>query len=308
VNLLKSPVRRTTAILAGAVLGMAGAVAFAAPASAHHPIVNAGSKCQNADGSWQVEWRVRNSEADLEGEIAAVETVPNIAIPGIAVGVKLPKRNDGVVTGIQQLPADVESSTLKVKGHWVRNGQSIEQWQSDTVSKPKKRCEPTPPSNPPSTPPSTPPSSAPPSNPPTSTPPAEEPGAPTPIVEADCDSITLGMDNPDDGVEIKLEFTTSKGEKRALTIAPGEKKTEKFSATPGFKITIKITVGEESATETVTYEKPEDCDSSGGGAGEPELPLTGAAAGGIAGGAALLLGVGGALFLMARRRKVKFTA
>jgi hypothetical protein len=45
-----------------------------------------------------------------------------------------------------------------------------------------------------------------------------------------------------------------------------------------------------------------DNGSSGG------LPVTGAAAGGIAGGAAVLLAAGGVLFVMARRRKVKFTA
>lgn len=319
MNLLKSPVRRTTALVAGAVLGMAGAVAFAAPASAHHTIVNVGPKCQNADGTWQVEWRVRNSEDDLEGELQAVETVPNIPVPGIAVGSKLPKSGDGVLTGIQQLPADVTSSTLKVMGHWVRDGQSINDdgWKSDTINKPKKKCDTPPPSSPPpsspppsSPPPSSPPPSSPPASPsvtPSSTPPAGEPGEPTPIVDGDCDSLTLGLDNPADGVEIKLDFATSKGEKRSLTIAPGEKKSEKFSATTGFKVTITITVGEESANEVVTYEQPENCGGNGGG-DEPTLPLTGAAAGGIAGGAALLLGAGAVLFLMARRRKVKFTA
>jgi membrane anchored protein len=47
----------------------------------------------------------------------------------------------------------------------------------------------------------------------------------------------------------------------------------------------------------------EDATGSGGG-----LPVTGAAAGTIAGCAALLLIVGAVLFAMSRRRKVKFTA
>ncbi|BBH64404.1 hypothetical protein ACTI_10890 [Actinoplanes sp. OR16] len=41
---------------------------------------------------------------------------------------------------------------------------------------------------------------------------------------------------------------------------------------------------------------------------EPSLPVTGAAAGGIAGGAAVLVAVGAGLFLMARRRKLNFKA
>ena len=46
-------------------------------------------------------------------------------------------------------------------------------------------------------------------------------------------------------------------------------------------------------------------DATGGGGG---LPVTGAAAGTIAGGAVLLSGTGGLLFVLSRRRRVKFTA
>ena len=64
--------------------------------------------------------------------------------------------------------------------------------------------------------------------------------------------------------------------------------------------------GFEDDAETIAYEQPADCDTEGSGGGT--LPVTGAAAGGIAGGAGLLLALGGVLFFMARRRKVKFTA
>jgi LPXTG-motif cell wall-anchored protein len=120
----------------------------------------------------------------------------------------------------------------------------------------------------------------------------------------DCDTLTFGLDNPADGEEVKLTLTTSKGETRKLVVKPGEQKVEKFSATPGFVLTVKDDASGESVQ--LPYTQPADC-APGGGAGEPELPLTGAAAGGIAGGAALLLGAGGVLFFMARRRKVKFT-
>ena len=109
--------------------------------------------------------------------------------------------------------------------------------------------------------------------------------------------------------EFKLHLKTSKGEVRDLVVKPGEKKVETFSATPGFKVelTWEATVGKKtySGTETLKYELPEGCDSQGEGGG---LPLTGAAAGSIAGGAGVLLAVGAGLFFMARRRKVKFTA
>jgi LPXTG-motif cell wall-anchored protein len=120
----------------------------------------------------------------------------------------------------------------------------------------------------------------------------------------DCTTLTIGLDNPADGVPITLHYKTSKGEERDTTINPGEKKTDKFSATPGFTVTVSAP-GLDNSTETIAYEQPDNCDNSGGGGG---LAKTGAAAGSIAGGAAVLLIAGGVLFFLARRRKVKFTA
>ncbi len=152
-----------------------------------------------------------------------------------------------------------------------------------------------------------PPTTTPPTSPTTTPPSSPAPGEPTPIIEMDCDTMTFGLDNPADGDEVELVMTTSKGETRELTIAPGEKKTEKFSATPGFVLTVKDVASGESVE--LPYTQPEDCDTAGSGGGDGgELPLTGAAASGIAGGAAALLAIGAGLFVMARRRKVKFTA
>ena len=324
MNLLKSPLRRTTAAVAGALIGLTGAVAFASPAGAHHPIVSVGSRCQFEDGSWQVTWHVLNSERDVPGKIRELVSEPNVPIDGLAVGTEFPVRSGGVVRGTQHLEAGVESATLKIKGEWVRDGQTItnDDFHPDaigTVSKPKKKCDETPssPSPSPSSPspsPSESPSPSPsspspsPSTSPSATPtpsvPAEEPGIPTPIIDGDCTTMTLGMDNPSDGVPLTLEFKTSKGEVRTLEIAPGEKKSEKFSATEGFTVTITLTAEGESVSETVEFEQPDDCEAGSGGG----LPVTGAAAGSIAGGAAALLALGGVLFFVARRRKVKFTA
>jgi hypothetical protein len=75
---------------------------------------------------------------------------------------------------------------------------------------------------------------------------------------------------------------------------------------------------------TITYEQPENCSTDDGGeaagdgsavggaaAGSGDgggLPVTGAAAGAVAGIAAVLLTIGVVLFAVARRRQVKFTA
>ncbi len=326
MNLLKSPLRRTTAAVAGALIGLTGAVAFASPAAAHHPIVSAGPRCQFDDGTWQVTWHVLNSEGDVPGKILELVLEPNVPIEGIAVGTEFPVRSGGVIKGTQKLGADVESSTVKLKGEWVRDGHTItnDGFHPDavgTIDKPKKKCDETPaspspspsspspsPSESPSASPSVPPSASPSTSPsasPSPSAPVDEAGEPTPIIEGDCTTMTIGLDNPDDGVDITLKLETSKGETRTLEIAPGERKAEKFSATEGFEVKITATIEGESFTETVAFEQPEDCAAGGGGG---ELALTGAAAGSIAGGAAALLAIGGVLFFVARRRKVKFTA
>ncbi len=294
MNLLKSPLRRTTAILAGAVLGMAGAVALAAPAMATHPTVTGTATCV-ADNGWKVTWKVTNQWPN-QGEVkdVKVNAPEGGTITGdIVVGATL-KHKDANEARVGELvvPADAPKAKLRV-GVLFDNGHR--EGDEGVVDRPEK-CPP-PPSNPPSNPPSTPPST-PPSNPPVV-------GDAEPIIDMDCTTLTFGLDNPADGEEIKVTLTTSKGETRVMVVKPGEQKVEKFSATPGFVLTIKDEASGESVE--LPYTQPEDCDSAGGGGGEPELPLTGAAAGGIAGGAALLLGVGAVLFVMARRRRVKFT-
>jgi LPXTG-motif cell wall-anchored protein len=120
--------------------------------------------------------------------------------------------------------------------------------------------------------------------------------------------MTLGLHNPTKDVDITMVFKTTKGETRTVVVKPGETKSEKFSATEGFKVDWTLTATVDGKTESDTISVPfvegADCsDGEGGG-----LPVTGAAAGGVAAGAAGLLGVGALLFVMARRRKVKFTA
>ena len=325
MKLFKSPLRRTTAVLAGAFLGMAGAVAIAAPASAHSPSVDGEASCiTDGSGSWVINWLFGNDfrtpayvskiELDPQLELTGKITEPDVRIPRFSAG--HPRLQVPGATTVTD--PGVNSVTIKVWLNWPSDGYANFEPVVATVNKPEGCTPPTepstPPSNPPTeptTPPSTPPTepSTPPSNPPTepTTPPSDNPpapGEPTPILEMDCTTLTIGLDNPADGVAITLHYKTSKGEERDTTINPGEKKTDTFSATPGFTITVSAP-DLDDATETIAYEKPADCDTSGGGGG---LPVTGAAAGTIAGGAGVLLAIGGVLFFMARRRKVKFTA
>ena len=308
---LKSPLRRTAVLTAGALIGLSGAFALTGPASAHHSVVSGAAECDTKTGDWVVTWKV-NAFSGYKDNAPTFEWTKVVLDPAdhkisnddIAVNGKQLQDAQELV-GTQRLDDEHKSASLTVAAKWS-NGQADKEDHTARVDV-SGPCDKTP-SEEPSTPseePSTP--SEEPSTPPEV--PADLPGEPKPIFEADCDTMTIGLDNPADGVKFKLEFATSKGEERTLVINPGEKKSETFSAVPGFsiKLTFTATVDDESFSETTTidYEQPEDCDTSGNGGG---LPVTGAAAGGLAGGAGALLAVGVGLFFMARRRKVKFTA
>jgi hypothetical protein len=363
VNLLKTPLRRATAVVAGTFIGLGGAVALAAPASAHAPTLSHSAPCVSKDG-WTIDWSIgndfgldanvvkaevtdkagkkldisdvttgtlvpKNSDVDASKQIHGLTKVTDESTTEVTLTVIL-KWTDGYTNDGQKIGGDNNGGYGRDKGH--RNGPPL----TEKAYKPTTPCETTPPVETPpvetppvETPPvETPPvttappveTTAPPSSPtptPTETGPvlpvptpstSDEPAEFTPIVEMDCTTITIGMDNPAKGIAWGMHFKTTKGEERDITVNPGEKKTEKFSATAGFKVTVTLTVTVEGKTysdfTTIAWEKPDNCDNGSGGG----LPVTGAAAGGIAGGAALLLAAGGFLFFMARRRKVKFTA
>jgi LPXTG-motif cell wall-anchored protein len=297
--------------------------------------------------TWKVSNSESNSPGTITG-VQALPSADTISFTGISAGDQLPSSRDGSLTGVQTLSADADSASIKISAHWDLGRRSADSdIASYPVNKPRQKCDSTPPTKPPTAPPTAPPTSptntpptkvttppegttppatettAPPTTgttaPPTTTPPAATPTpslpVPTesvpaeakPILTMDCDSITIGLDNPAEGVTYKLHFKPSTGAERDLTIAPGEKKSETFAATTGFKVavTVTTTIGGQSysETETIDYVKPATCTSGGGG-----LPLTGAASSTMAGGAVVVLAAGWAIFYLARRRKVKFTA
>jgi hypothetical protein len=130
-----------------------------------------------------------------------------------------------------------------------------------------------------------------------------KPGEPAGSYQSTCDELIFEIDNPKDGEPVTATFTPNKGKAQTVTVAPGKTETVKFPASEGLTVT-PSGEGMENQ-EPIAWEKPADCKSSGGGG---SLPLTGPAAGGIAGGAAVLLAIGGGLFVMARRRRIRFTA
>ncbi|MCU7723656.1 LPXTG cell wall anchor domain-containing protein [Actinoplanes sp. KI2] len=129
---------------------------------------------------------------------------------------------------------------------------------------------------------------------------------PTVALVNDCTTVTVTVTNPK-GV-VPAEATITYGDQtKKLTVAAGSSEKATFDAGTATYATIKI-AGLDKEIKAALKELVCATPTTGGGAGGPVLPITGAAAGTIAGVAALLLAVGGVLFFLARRRKVNFTA
>ncbi|MFJ6152928.1 LPXTG cell wall anchor domain-containing protein [Micromonospora profundi] len=322
MNPPKSPLRRIAAIAAGALVGLVGVGALAAPASAHHPEPS-GTYCLAADGLTTVTWKVGNSE-NITAEVTALtSTVPNEFRDGnLAVGATLPKKGDGFLTATQthRFTERKPKIELTVEARWVRPNRIVTEHRT-VAAKPAGTCaaqpttppaSPTPTATPtvsasptPSVPASPSPSATTVSPTPTQSP-SETPTAPSvpvePVgtVESTCDKLTFTVENPADGETVTLTLTPNKGEVKTLTVKPGETGSVSFPATEGLTVTPAADGLDD--TEPIAWEKPAECDGQGGG-----LPLTGANTTMIAGGAVVLLAAGAGLFVMARRRRLRFT-
>lgn len=135
-----------------------------------------------------------------------------------------------------------------------------------------------------------------------------KPGEPQAGYESTCDKLIFGFANPENGKAFDVTLTPNKGEAQTRTVKPGETVIVEFKAFEGLVVTPSAEGLDD--TSPIAWKKPANC-SPGTGGGEddgPTLPLTGAAIGGIVAGAIALLAAGAVLFVVARRRKVRFTA
>ena len=120
MNLLKSPLRRTTAVLAGAFIGLTGAVAIAAPASAHHPELWGDASCAD-EGGWNIDWTLK-PVAPIDGLITEVKVwedgqkVDN-PLTKIVKGAEF--KVDTAIEDTQHVSSDVKTVKMKVIATWV---------------------------------------------------------------------------------------------------------------------------------------------------------------------------------------------
>ncbi|MEU4550459.1 LPXTG cell wall anchor domain-containing protein [Micromonospora violae] len=379
MNPPKSPIRRLAAIAAGALIGLAGVVTFAAPASAHHSEIKVKADCDTATGEWVATWTV-NSFAprgvdnykftEVSAKTYVGKTASDAAIDGIAVteGKEYPHAVSDAITATQRLDAKTTKATLSVRAMWD-NGFVDDKLRSKSIEFSGTCAKEQPPV------PATPKPTASVAadcdgdvvvkleNGKDATAPAKftitgagdfsekvtvaagesksvkvpaknataikvvakgvdkplfegtpaaaencvEPGEPAGSYKSTCTELIFDIANPADGKTVTITFTPNKGEAQTLTVEPGKSGTVTFPAQEG----LTVTPSAEGLDDTtpIAWEKPADCaPGQGGGKDEPALPLTGAATGGIIAGAAVLLAAGVALFMVARRRRVRFTA
>jgi len=359
---IPSVVRRPLAVAGAAIVGLAAAVAFGSPASAHHSEVTGTAECDTNTGEYVVNWTVKSVAPPKADHYKFTEVVAqrfvgaqatDVTIPAIAVTEDyVHASNEALESGELRYSGDTTKLSLQVKAKW-NNGHQEAKPQSKTLDlsgdcaadAPNPQAEAT--------------SDcenlyvtlsnksdatkaatfvvkgegfeqevtiAKSGDPVTVTIPKDKAtsvtvtekgtkwtekfawenpgncGEPTGTYEATCDSLTFRAENPADGPKVTWTFTPSVGEPVTRVLEPGtEMEPVVFPASAGLKVTVSAE-GEEDFVVDYDEEKPQDCGDT------PTLPKTGANAGAIAGGAGGLLAVGGALFYVARRRRLRFTA
>lgn len=268
--------RRAVAVLAGALLGLAGIGAYAAPASAHTADLSGSCAWDPESDQWLVTWSLSSGEPGyyrLAEVTADPEPVTGIE-PTLATG--FPHDATVPLTGVQRLAADATSASLRLRIEW-EDGHQAE--PSATMEIPAG-CE------------------AP---------------APPPLEIAEwsfgCQSLTIIVDNPS-SEDARLTFAPSTGEPFEVEVAGGDSATVALPATPGLTVDIRyqgtsIVDPEDPITIAPAEFEALACDDNGE---DGDLPATGGPIGLIAGGAVLLLALGVGLFLLARRRRIIFTS
>lgn len=244
MNLLKSKLRRTTAVVAGAILGLGGVAFLASPASAHHSVVKGAPTCDTATGDWVVEWTVKAIGGDYKGKrstafrLNSAEASPSaLAAPDDTH--KLVVTTDGTfpfpeansVKALQRVSSDNKSATLKVNTSFD-NGYTVTGLDEATVTF-EGECD--------------------------------KPNPTSPKPEANlafsCDTATVTLSNGPDATK-DAEFTVkgSNGFVKDVTVKVGDKSaTVEIPAKDAESIKVYEKSTGEKPILTGKYEQPENC-------------------------------------------------
>jgi LPXTG-motif cell wall-anchored protein len=220
--------RRLAVLATGALLGLGGVLAIAAPASAHHPIVTGSAHCETSTGDWIVDWEVANSESDLTGKLTDVTLEPaGTTVTNIVVGATLPVSGDGPLKGVQRVAANETGAKLTVDAEWWRNGNHITSTKSGEVTF-AGSCE-------------------------------EDHALPTASTDSACDgSVAVTLANAKDATKsAKFTVEGAKGFSVEKTVAPGEQVVVNVPAESATDITISA---DGKVLKKDSWKQPADCE------------------------------------------------
>lgn len=286
--------RRSLAAASALAVGLTGAIAVAAPATAQYAteayVAGVAECADETPGQWLATWTV--SSWQPTSRFPNLYTITEVSVsPGGIDHPDFPIDEDLDITeefvAEQWLPLDVESVQLTVSVRW--NNQ-VTRTVEETVSRPDGCREDDGDDGGPGNG--------------DDNGDGHEPGeVEVPVASvSQCDSLAVTVTNPSPHDQLAATFSSDEGTE-TLTIEAGQSATASFAA--GSVVT--LTIGDQ--TEEISWQDPGGCDGDEGGTGgEDELPITGTSATLVAGGAALLLALGTVLFFLARRRRLTFTA
>ncbi|THV31213.1 LPXTG cell wall anchor domain-containing protein [Glycomyces paridis] len=237
--------KRVLGLTASVTLGLAGAVAFASGAQAHHTEVAPTTDCLAADGSWTVTWSATDwawksyGDGNLgAGTITKVTSTPDVALNGdIAVGETLPYPGEGSLTATQTFGADVEQATLVIKAEWPNGQKGDNKQYLKTAYKPTQLCEPD-----------------------------DEPSTPAPVADAqqeswsDCFGLTVWVANLNPDKLATFTISPSNGDSFEVTPEAGQEgETFDFPASETGDLTVDVSVDGGEPT-THAWAPAENCD------------------------------------------------
>lgn len=138
---LKSPLRRITAIAAGTLIGAAGALAFAAPASAHGDKIQGKADCvDDGSGNWTITWTLNAINASRPGTVIKLNVRPQgnlTETKGSALlkeGATLDE--DQPLKGVQHLSKNDDEATIAGIVSWQPQSNDVGRHDAKTANVP----------------------------------------------------------------------------------------------------------------------------------------------------------------------------
>lgn len=263
-------------VIAGAVaIGSTGAFAFAPAASAESRIAlrdDQASVCLENGAGVQITWNIQNNT----GEDVTLADVSRPGIKGITNGATV-KAGNGL-KGEENLGVAEYGKTVELTFTAVATSGD----KATVVGKKKvPSCKGAPTGD----------GAKAPGN--AANPPKFEPI----VATADCDGMKITITNPDKTKDVPVKVTVGTVTRKDETLAPG-KSTVVQLGRDNHTVNSHVTIGDVS--KDLSYSVPSTCGKA--------LAMTGTNTALIGGAAVLLVGAGAGLFLVARRRRVRFTA